>query len=253
MDIAVKNTDVEIPKKQLMRYHQREDQKGEIEAMESMLPHLKNSQDKGQVTQRIRRLKTTLESQSPAPLAGSAKDKIAARAKALEEKITAGMLSKEEMRKNPAGAVGQHMRWEKANKPAIMEWKNAMQMLEPDSNDPDLSNLERLRPEGQRDRFRADAQITGKMSYLHVPEENWKQAFEGKEPENTALKQAKRVAEENNLEVKQKKGMSDEARKAAAERMRKMHAQKRQQAAVQQSDRDLPIVQEGEAVTNSEG
>jgi hypothetical protein len=249
MDIAVKNTDVEIPKKQLMRYHQREDQKGEIEAMESMLPHLKNSQDKGQVTQRIRRLKTSLESQSPAPLAGSAKDKIAARAKALEEKITAGMLSKEEMRKNPAGAVGQHMRWEKANKPAIMEWKNAMQMLEPDSNDPDLSNLERLRPEGKMDRFRADAQITGKMSYLNVPEENWDMAFEGKKPENTALKQAERVAAAKT----EKKGMSDEARKAAAERMRKMHAQKRQQAAVQQSDRDLPIVQEGEAVTNSEG
>ena len=248
MDIAVKKSDVEIPTKPLLRFNQREEHKAEIEAMEHMLPSLKND-DRRSVQPRIARMKKDLESQSPAELPGAVKDKIAARAKALEEKFTAGMLSKEEMRKNPAGAVGQFMKWEKANKPAIMEWKNAMQMLEPDSNDPDLSNVERLRPEGAKDRFRADAQITGKMTYGNVPEENWEKAL-GPGPQNTALKQAKRVAEENNITTK--RVISEDVRKAAAERMRLMHEKKRQAKLAQQSDRDLPVVQEGEAVTHSE-
>lgn len=242
MDVSVKNTEVEVPKRQLLRYHQREDHKGEIEAMESMLPNLKNSQDRGQVTQRIKRLKTSLETQSPQALSGAVKDKLAKRAKDIEDRILPGMPSKEEMRKNPAGMVGQHMRWEKGNKPDIMELKNIYQMLEPDSDDPDLSNIERLRPEGAQDRVRLDAQIPGKMNYRTVPQENWDTAFEGKGPENTALKQAERV---------QKKGMSEAARLAASERMRKMHEDKRRKA-VQQSDRDQPVVVEGEAVTHNE-
>jgi hypothetical protein len=65
----------------------------------------------------------------------------------------------------------------------------------------------------------------------------------GPGPQNTALKQVERVQA-------QKKGMNEEARKAASERMKKMHEAKRLKQAVQQSDRDLPVVEEGEAVTH---
>jgi hypothetical protein len=243
MELNVKSSEVQVPKQQLMRHHQREDAKAEIESMENMLPQLKTPKDKGEVTRRISRLKNALVTQSPPEdLPGAAKDKLYKEAKALEDKLRQGMPSREEMRKNPPGTVGEWMRYEKANKKDILKWKNIQQMLEPTSDDPDLSNVERLRPNGAQDRFRADAQITGQMTYASVPQENWEMAL-GPGPQNTALKQVERVQA-------QKKGMSEEARKAAAERMRKMHAAKKQQQAVQQSDRDLLVVEEGEAVTH---
>jgi hypothetical protein len=191
--VIVPSNEVEVPKKQLMRMHQREDLRAEIDGMREMLPQLKSAQDRGSVAQRAKRLEASLQEQSPDPnLPGSAKDKLDKERKALEAEFTQGMLSQEEMRKNPAGSVGHHMKWEKANKKNILRWKNINLMLEPDSNDPDLANIERLRPVGASDRVRLDAQIPGKMSYLNIPQENWDEAFEGKGPQNTALQQAQR-------------------------------------------------------------
>jgi hypothetical protein len=242
METLVKSTEVQVPKQQLMRHHQREDAKAEIDAMVDMLPNLK-PKDKGEVTRRVARLQKALETQSPpSDLPGAAKDRLYKESKALEDKLRQGMPSREEMRKNPPGTVGEWMRYEKANKKDILKWKNIQQMLDPTSDDPDLSNVERLRPNGAQDRFRADAQITGQMTYASVPDENWKMAL-GDGPQNTALKQVERVQA-------QKKGMNEEARKAASERMKKMHEAKRLKQAVQQSDRDLPVVEEGEAVTH---
>ncbi len=84
------------------------------------------------------------------------------------------------------------MKWEKAVKKDILKWKNIQIMLDPSSNDPDLANFERLRPEGARNRVRLDAQIPGKMAFTNVDQEKWDMAFEGKKPENTALEQAKK-------------------------------------------------------------
>ena len=191
--IMVPTTEVRVPEKQLLRAHQRDEHKAEIEGMQAMLPNLKSTQDRGAVGQRIKRLEKSLVEQSPEPtLPGQAKDKLAKEAKAIEESVSAGMLSQEEMRKNPAGAVGQHMRWEKANKKKILRWKNIQLMLEPDSNDPDLANFERVRPTGAIDRMRTDAQIPGVMSYGNVPQEKWDQVFHGKGPEQTPLKQARK-------------------------------------------------------------
>lgn len=244
MDIAVKSNEINVGTKQLLRHHQREEMGAEVDGIKRMVPDLKNPKDRAIATKRMKRLEDTLVSQSPATdLPGAVKDKLYARAKAIEEKVSNGMLSKEEMRKNPAGSVGKHMKWEAANKKDILEWKNIQIMLDPESNDPDLSNLERIRPDGVMDRFRSDAQISGMMNYRNIPQENWDQAFQGKGPENTALKQAERV---------QKRGMSDEARKAAAERMRKMHEAKRQKAA-QRDERDVHQILEGEAVELTKG
>lgn len=220
MDIVTPNSTVEVPKHQLLRHHQREELHGEIETMESMMPNLKTPTDRGEVSKRLKRLKQTLETQSPRELSGEAKDRLYRESKELEASITQGMLSQEEMRKNPAGSVGQHMRWERHNKSSILRWKNIQQMLEPSSDDPDLSNFERFRPNGTTGRVRLDAQIPGKMSYLNVPQENWDMAFQGAGPTNSALQQAKRVSEQvqtQPVETKRKRFMSEEAKLQARE------------------------------------
>lgn len=196
--INVPTHEVTVPKKQLLRMHQREESRGELDGMKEMLPQLKSTQDRSAVAQRIKRLEKSLIEQSPEPtLPGAAKDALAKQAKAIEEKVLPGMLSQEEMRKNPAGSVGHHMRWERAHKQDILAWKNIQLMLEPDSDDPDLANFERLRPVGAMDRMRVDAQIPGKMSYTNIPQDNWDAAFESKGPKNSALQQAKRHAEQS--------------------------------------------------------
>ena len=156
-------------------------------------------QDKGAVRQRVGNLQKQYESQAPRAITdGAVKDALAKEADSLLAQILPGMLSKEEMRKNPAGSVDRHLRWERANKAKIMRWKKLRCVLNADESDPhtwdrDAANLEVFRPDGPQDKFRADAQITGKMSYGNVPEERWKQAFGTVHPETSALAQAKRA------------------------------------------------------------
>jgi len=182
-------------KKNLLRYHQREQLKGEITQAEGMLAQAKPD-DRGTIMASITRTKRQLDSQSPVPLTAKEKDTLSNLEKKLRARIVTNMPTEEVMRKGPAGAVDWHQKWEKINKPLIRMWKNAMIQLNPDSSDRDLSNIERYRPTGQLDRLRSDAQIPGLMSYGNVPEENWPFA----EPENTAAKQAERVYVEEHAE-----------------------------------------------------
>jgi len=145
-------------------------------------------QDKGAARGRLRNLKLQYERQAPRHIKdGALKDKLVARSKELLDKILPGMLSKEEMRKNDAGSVDKHVKWERANKRDIKEWKKINQVLNVDSSpasmrDRDASNLERHRPNGAVDRMRSDAQIKGHMSYGNVPQENWDQVFPPPKP-----------------------------------------------------------------------
>ena len=217
-EIHVPSHNYEVPAKPLMTFNQREEDTNEIDNMRSMLPNLKSAQDRGAVAQRIKRLETSMNAQSPrTDLSGETKNRLYKEAQALQAKITEGMLTKEEMRKNDAGSVGHHMRWEKANKRKILKWKNIMRTLDPTSNDPDLSNFERFRPTGVTGRLRVDAQIPGVMAYGNVSQEQWDQAFEGKGPENTALKQAERVAKSKKWTPERKEA----ARQAYQARMAK--------------------------------
>jgi hypothetical protein len=198
-NVIVKEDEVTIPKEPLLRYNQREELKAEVESLDLALHPMnpfrhKNSIDAQAASSRARSLKKQLNDNSPKELSGGAKDKIAKRCKEIEEKIVNGMPTQEEMRKNPAGMVDRWIKWEKANKKAVLEWKNAQIMLEPDSSDKDLANFERLRPEGQMDRFRGDAQINGHMAYGGIPQEVWDLIF--KHAPNSALAQAKQVEAE---------------------------------------------------------
>lgn len=197
---------LENPSGNLLRPAQMVEQAHEIKVAKAQLAN-PNIQDKGAVRSRIRTLEQQYEQQAPRPVSdGRVKDAMAKEAQSLLEQITPGMLSQEEMRKNPPGSVDKHLRWERANKSKIVRWKKLQCMLNADQSDAgswdrDAANLERYRPQGAQDRFRADAQISGKMTYGGVPEEKWEGVFGSVNPPTSALAQAKRVAEETTPEV----------------------------------------------------
>lgn len=222
------------PRGNLLRPAQLMEHSNEIKLAQAQLEN-PNVQDKGAVRQRIGSLKRQYESQAPRPITdGGTKDKLAAEAATLLEEILPGMLSQEEMRKNPAGSVDKHIRWERANKSKIVRWKKLQCVLNADTSDPhtwdrDAANLERFRPQGAQDRFRTDAQITGKMTYGAVPEEKWQQAFGSVAPENSALNQAKRVADASVISAavppvavaSVRQPLTEERRRAIAENLKR--------------------------------
>jgi hypothetical protein len=180
----------------LLRHHEREERKENLKREEWLLNHPK-VEDKVQARKNIDALKSQLDHLSPEPLSPAERDKLYKLEKRLAAKIQEGMPTDETMRKNTVGAVHQHRTWEKANKKEINWWKNIRIQLNPDSDDKDLANIERLRRPGQMDRMRTDAQISGVMSYGNVPEELW--PFES--PENTAAKQAERTHRDEKLKL----------------------------------------------------
>ena len=69
--------------------------------------------------------------------------------KELEAQIREGMLSHEEMRRNPPGAVDQNVWWERRNKARITTWRNLNAALHPGIPADQAQTLfspERLRP-----------------------------------------------------------------------------------------------------------
>lgn len=129
----------------------------------------------------IRAMEDELEDHSPPKVSGETRDALAKRKKVLQEQLKSGLLSHEEMRRNPPGAVDRHRKWEKANKERILEYKNICRTLEPDSDAKDLASIEVLRPHTQRT-LTSNAQIGGHMAYTDVPQENWDRTF-GKKPQ----------------------------------------------------------------------
>ena len=215
----------------LLKHDQVQDLQEEKEQIDATLAPsnpFRNKITKPQLMhQRRKAIDKQLEQYAPEPLPGHEKDRLAKLEVELREAWTQGMPTEEEMRKNPAGMVDRHRKWEKLNKKIIGQWKNIRRQLEPDSDDPDLANIERYRPSGVMDRFVAGAQISGAMNYRTVPQEKWDLAFEGKGPENTALEQAKRVRREMSEEQKQ---AARERLALAREKKKQMHGQQAEPA-----------------------
>ena len=179
-------------KTNLLRFHQRVEMKDEIRNLDEGLKHAQG-EDVGILMNRRRKAQKQLDSQSPEPLTGAEKDKLNLLEKKLRDRITHNMPTDEVMRKNPTGAVDWHQRWEKATKPLVRMWKNVRIQLNPDNEDRDLANIERYRPIGAISHgLRADAQISGHMSYGNISDEEWPFA----KPENTALDQARKRYDE---------------------------------------------------------
>lgn len=133
-------------------------------------------EDKTRARQQARDLKKTLDEKSPKPYeTPQAKDAAMARERELREQWSTGMLSQEEMRRNRQGtsnSVYRHMKWEQANKKKIQEWKEIRARLEPDSDDPDLCNIEQYRP-SQAFVMDTTAQIAGHHAMSSQAKANW--------------------------------------------------------------------------------
>ena len=226
MDVIVKEA-AKLPQptnKVLLRPHQMVQHEQDITQCEADLANA-GVKMKGIVRQRKKALEKQYLDQAPQPITDPGlRDRVAKRINDLEEQIKVGLPTAEEMRKATNITVEQHRKWERLNKPKIKEWRNLLRQLNTDTSDPDthdrsLGDIERLRPISAQDRLRTDGFITGKMSYGSVPQENWDAIFP--EPQNTALKQAERVAAEAE---KPKRTMTPEQKAAAAERMAKARA-----------------------------
>lgn len=176
--------------KRFFTKNEREEREGHINRMKHQLrqPAWVNDALGGdtpaQLAKGIRAMEDELEEYSPpATLEGSTRDALAKRQVELRESIKEGMLTHEEMRRNPPGAVDQHRKWERAKKDAITEYKNVSRALEPFSDAKDLASVELFRPSGGPS-FSVNAQIPGHMAYSSVPQENWDKTF-GKKPLKT--------------------------------------------------------------------
>ena len=200
----------------LLRVRQRQEMEQAREGLKRAL-HNPDIEDKARVSQNLRQLDRQLVAQVPEPLTGAEKDQLSKVEKRLRAKWTEGMLTEEEMRKNPAGAVDNHRRWEREKKKYINAWKNVTIQLNPDNDDKDLCNIERFRPAGAVGRMRTDAQIKGHMAYGNVPPDAWESVFD--EPQNTALKQAQKHERETleDLGVADAFAVDQEAERLATE------------------------------------
>lgn len=228
----------------VLRKNQRDELKRDIAEGERRLQN-PQVQDKPGTAHQIRRLKKQLETQSPVELQPNEKDVLAARIRDLENEIPVGMPSHEEMRKAPDGAIGRHMAWEKRNKTKILEWKNAKVTLDPDSEDPDLANVERLRP--VRSMLNMDSALIPGKSF-NFPSEQFQQNYDTVFGEPKPIEPAKpvkkdmRLKENLSLAERKRRGQrAANARKAkdakaaeralAAEASQSQHAESPQPAA----------------------
>lgn len=121
-----------------------QDKQSCLKALES--PHI---EDKSAVRAAYKRLEKMQEIHGIPDLTPDQRTKAAVQVKELEEQIKVGMLSYEEMRRNPPGAVDQNVWWEKKNKSRIMKRRNLLLALHkgmPGDEAQELTTIERLRP-----------------------------------------------------------------------------------------------------------
>ena len=215
--------------KVLLRPHQMIQHAQDIEECKRDLENPR-VQKKGDVRKRMAKLNQQLADQAPQPVTNPLlRDKMAKMAKQLEEEISVGMPTAEEMRKATNYTVEQHRKWERGNKKKIKVWRNLLRQLHTDTADPEtwdrsIGDTERLRPRSVgQSRYVADALIGGAFSMSDLPAEKWDQVFDHKP--NSALEQAKKVQAEQAAEKpKAKRTLSPEQKAAAAERLKKARA-----------------------------
>jgi len=156
-------------------------------ALES--PHI---EDKAAVRDAIKRLDGMDREHGVPDLTPDERDKANKRVKELEGQIREGMLSAEEMRRNPPGAVDQNVWWERKNKKKINLWRDLNAALHkgiPGDQAQSLFSVERLRPRTSHLSM-AGAQIEPSRSFSFPSEqykENFDQIFKPKPEEPSVL------------------------------------------------------------------
>jgi hypothetical protein len=181
-------------------------------------PHI---EEKAEVAKMIRRIDHQLATQTPPILSPEGRDAAEKERVELETFIQDGMLSHEEMRKNPNGAVGRHQKHTDRTLQAQLRWKDVMKMLHPGDTDEDLCNVERLRPTASTMGMH-DTQIPGR-DYHFAPNNDeyrrkWDETFGGATPEEILSKQNALEARLEALENASKPKRSKAPRKKSPRR-----------------------------------
>lgn len=181
--------------------------------------------DRGRASAKHREISKLLAAQAPKQIAEPIRaDKVAKLAcDVLEKTIKPAMLTQEEMRRNPAGAIDGFLRRENSKpiKDAILTWKRAMRALDPDNEDVDYTNMERFRAQTRTEgaaTFMANAQIPGNFAMTPKAKENWPL---GEPSADTVLKQlARKEAARKAVQVRWANRAKQLAAKAARDNAR---------------------------------
>ena len=210
-----------LEKANLLRHTQRVGMQEERKRLEE---HAKQPgiQNPGAVLNEIRKLDKQLNSQSPRETTPQERDLLAKTKREVQAEIVNGMPTHEEMRRNPPGTVHKHMQFEKRFKPKLNLLKNLKIQLDPSSDDPDLANLEKIRPhqaESGAGTFMVNAQIPGHFAQTAQAKENWPADMPPQGTVNSPLVQAAR------------RGKTPEERKAFGEKMKAARQAKKTAAA----------------------
>ena len=164
-----------------LRFNQREEKEREARELSSVLEDplaVKKLINPGKIRQRLMAQRRDIVTQTPPALTASQRDKVASLEKALFEQWTENMPSDEAQRRKPPGARDHHDAWNAKNKLAILHWKTARMVLNPDSRESDLCNIERYRPSRPGANLNLDAQINGVFAQTPASRENFDAVFE---------------------------------------------------------------------------
>jgi hypothetical protein len=220
-----------------LRPNQVEDYKEERNRLQSIVkaPAWQAGADRGAATKRFRQIDKLIEDGAPKRLDRHRQDQVAQLAKEAQQEIRDAMLPQSQMRRNPPGSVDAYRRGEgsKRIKDTILTWKRAMRALDPDNTEQDYTNIEKFRPTGTPDNgtstFAADAQIPGKFAQTPLAKENWPL---GEPTVDTAIAQ---------VQKRERKEMSAEAKQAARDRLAQARAIKAAKAHTSVTQ-DVPAV-----------
>lgn len=188
-----------------LRTHQRTERRREIESLDNALrdPSLKKTiANPGRLAQQNQQRKKTLEQQSPPPLTATQRGKIATLNALALASAKEGMVSQEEMRHKPPGASDRHRAYEKAKKGDILLWKRSQILLNPDSDDRDLCNLEKFRPSRPTVDLLANAQLPAVHTMSPQAKENWPLGEAGFTEEERAELEAKGKITKDGYEIR---------------------------------------------------
>lgn len=141
----------------LLRPNQVQEMHEEIRNLEETLsapPHIRSQiTDRRSMTQRLGRLKKDADAYTPRAFQVSERDAAVKEFATLADTIRGGMPSSEEMRRNPPGAVGKQITWDKRQKKAVQRYKHLALRLLAGGDLPahldhagDVANIEMLRP-----------------------------------------------------------------------------------------------------------
>ena len=207
-----------------LRHHQVTEYQDEAARLNDIVkaPAYVTGADRGHAQRKSLLINKVLEQQIAKPLQGAEKDRVAKLAnEVMQVVIRPALLPREDMRRNPAGAVGRFLKEENSRpvKQGVQQWKRAMLALEQGNPDPDLANIERFRPERIHDTggvstFAAGAQIPGNFAFTPQAKANWPL---GEPTAETALQQVQK----REMTEAQKAGLAKAQAARAAKRAQK--------------------------------